>query len=221
MAIYEFPNIHEARKDGLLAIGGDLEISSLLLAYSQGIFPWPISSKYPLAWFCPDPRGILAFDQMHIPKSLKKILTRKNYTVTTNQRFEEVIHECANIKNRKHQKETWITPELIEGYLGLYQQKYAYSLEINIDKKLVAGVYGVNIGGFYSGESMFTKVDNHSKIALIELINILKNIGVEWLDTQMTTSVVHQLGGAEISREDFLAKLKVSLAQSSMFPTIS
>jgi leucyl/phenylalanyl-tRNA--protein transferase len=221
MAIFEFPDISLAREDGLLAVGGDLEISSLLLAYSQGIFPWPISPRYPLAWFSPNPRGIIDFNQMHIPKSLKKFLLRKDYRVTTNQKFKEVIIECANLNNRKNQKETWITSDLIEGYIRLQQQKYAYSLEINKGNELVAGIYGVNIGGFYSAESMFTKLNNHSKIALIELITLLKSIGVTWLDTQMTTPVVHQLGGREIPRNYFISLLKLSLNQASLFPTIT
>lgn len=210
MAIVEFPPIESADEHGLLAIGGDLEIDSLLLAYSQGIFPWPISEEYPLAWFSPDPRGILAFDKLHLSKSLRKFLKKNPYEVRFNTNFEAVIMNCARVK-RNDQSSTWITQEIINSYIELHRQGYAYSIETYRDDILVGGVYGVCINRFYSGESMFHTEDNASKVALVSLLYLLKQRDISWIDTQMVTPVVETLGGLEIPRETFLQMLNVSL----------
>lgn len=210
MAIVEFPPIESADEHGLLAIGGDLEIDSLLLAYSQGIFPWPISEEYPLAWFSPDPRGILAFDKLHLSKSLRKFLKKNPYEVRFNTNFEAVIMNCARVK-RNDQSSTWITQEIINSYIELHRQGYAYSIETYRDDILVGGVYGVCINRFYSGESMFHTEDNASKVALVSLLYLLKQRDIGWIDTQMVTPVVETLGGLEIPRETFLQMLNVSL----------
>lgn len=210
MAIVEFPPIESADEHGLVAIGGDLEIDSLLLAYSQGIFPWPISEEYPLAWFSPDPRGILAFDRLHLSKSFRKFLKKNPYDVRFNTNFEAVIMNCARVL-RADQSSTWITQEIINAYIELHKQGYAYSIETYLDDRLVGGVYGVCINRFYSGESMFHLEDNASKVALVSLLYLLKQRDIGWLDTQMVTPVVESLGGVEIPRETFLAMLQVSL----------
>ena len=210
MAIVEFPPVESADEHGLVAIGGDLEIDSLLLAYSQGIFPWPISEEYPLAWFSPDPRGILAFDKLHLSKSLRKFLKKNPYEVRFNTNFEAVIMNCARVK-RNDQSSTWITQEIINSYIELHRQGYAYSIETYRDDILVGGVYGVCINRFYSGESMFHTEDNASKVALVSLLYLLKQRDNGWIDTQMVTPVVETLGGLEIPRETFLQMLNVSL----------
>lgn len=210
MAIVEFPPIESADEHGLVAIGGDLEIDSLLLAYSQGIFPWPISEEYPLAWFSPDPRGILAFDKLHLSKSLRKFLKKNPYEVRFNTNFEAVIMNCARVK-RNDQSSTWITQEIINSYIELHRQGYAYSIETYRDDILVGGVYGVCINRFYSGESMFHTEDNASKVALVSLLYLLKQRDIGWIDTQMVTPVVETLGGLEIPRETFIKMLNVSL----------
>lgn len=210
MAIVEFPPVESADEHGLIAVGGDLEIDSLLLAYSQGIFPWPISEEYPLAWFSPDPRGILAFDHLHLSKSFRKFLKKNPYEVKFNTNFEAVIMNCARIK-RNDQSTTWITPKIINSYIELHKQGYAYSIETYRDNLLVGGVYGVCINRFYSGESMFHLEDNASKVALVSLMYMLKQREIGWLDTQMVTSVVESLGGQEIPRSTFLKMLDVSL----------
>lgn len=210
MAIVEFPPIESADEHGLVAIGGDLEIDSLLLAYSQGIFPWPISEEYPLAWFSPDPRGILAFDKLHLSKSLRKFLKKNPYEVRFNTNFEAVIMNCARVK-RNDQSSTWITQEIINSYIELHRQGYAYSIETYREDILVGGVYGVCINRFYSGESMFHTEDNASKVALVSLLYLLKQRDIGWIDTQMVTPVVETLGGLEIPRETFLQMLNVSL----------
>ncbi len=210
MAIAGFPPVDTADEHGLLALGGDLEVESLLLAYSQGIFPWPISKEYPLAWFSPDPRGILAFDKLHLSKSLRKFLKNNPYEIRFNTNFEAVIMNCALIKRSDNQG-TWITDEIINSYIELYKKGFAYSVETYENDQLVGGVYGVCINRFYSGESMFHKADNASKVALIALLYQLNQKGIGWLDTQMVTPVVESLGGVEIPRDTYLKMLKIAL----------
>lgn len=210
MAILNFPPVDTSDEHGLLALGGDLEIESLLLAYSQGIFPWPISQEYPLAWFSPDPRGILAFDKMHLSKSLKKFLKKNPYEVRFNTNFEAVIMNCAEVKRSDNQG-TWITQDIVNAYIELHKEGYAYSVETYLENELVGGVYGVCINRFYSGESMFHTKDNASKVALIALLYKLKQQDIGWLDTQMVTPVVESLGGVEIPRETYIKMLNISL----------
>jgi leucyl/phenylalanyl-tRNA--protein transferase len=210
MAILEFPPIDSADEHGLLALGGDLETDSLLLAYSQGIFPWPISDEYPLAWFSPDPRGILFFDKLHLSKSFRKFLKKNPYDVRFNTNFAAVIKLCAEVK-RQDQPSTWITQEIIDAYIKLNELGFAYSIETYLDDRLVGGVYGVCINRFYSGESMFHLEDNASKVALVSLMYLLKQRDIGWIDTQMVTPVVQSLGGVDIPRETYLKILQVSL----------
>lgn len=210
MAIADFPPVETADEHGLLALGGDLEIESLLLAYSRGIFPWPISNEYPLAWFSPNPRGILAFDKLHISKSLRKFLKNNPYEIRFNTNFESVIMNCAMVARADNQG-TWITQDIINSYIRLHKEGYAYSVETYLDGNLVGGVYGVCINRFYSGESMFHKADNASKVALIALLYSLNQQNIGWLDTQMVTPVVEGLGGVEIPRETYLKMLEVAI----------
>lgn len=210
MAIADFPPVEHADEHGLLALGGDLELESLLLAYTRGIFPWPISEEYPLAWFSPDPRGILAFDKLHLSKSLRKFLKKNPYEIRFNTNFEGVITNCAKVPRAENQG-TWITEDIINSYINLHKNGFAYSVETYLDNELVGGVYGVCINRFYSGESMFHKADNASKVALIALLYQLKQKDIGWLDTQMVTPVVESLGGVEIPRETYLKMLAISI----------
>jgi len=198
-----FPPVENATEDGLVAIGGDLEVDTLVSAYHQGIFPWPVSIDHPLAWFSPDPRGILEIKELHLSKSFSKFLKKNTYQVTFNQAFDEVINQCARTA-RKDQPSTWITQDIIHGYEKLFKQELAYSVEAWNGKELIAGVYGVCMGDFISGESMFMKEDNASKFALYSLILKLQDSGISWMDTQMVTPVVEVFGGKYISRLDFL-----------------
>lgn len=211
MAIADFPPVSKADEHGLLALGGDLEIESLLLAYTLGIFPWPISEEYPLAWFSPNPRGVLFFDKLHLSKSFRKFLRHNPYEVKFNTNFESVILNCARVK-RLNQESTWITDEIVNAYIDLFKAGYAYSVETYHKDQLVGGLYGVCINKFYSGESMFHIEDNASKVALVSLMYTLNQRGVHWLDTQMVTPVVHSLGGVEIPRESFIKLLNKSLS---------
>jgi leucyl/phenylalanyl-tRNA--protein transferase len=223
VSILEFPPVENADENGLVAIGGDLEIDSILLAYESGIFPWPISEDYPLAWFSPNPRGILKYDDFHLSKSFKKFLKKTDLFVEFNQNFETVIMNCA-IAKRKDQDETWITDQLIADYINLHRAGFAYSAETykieNGNKYLVGGVYGVCISNFFSGESMYYSENNASKLALYELMNKLNQNGISWIDTQMVTPVISHLGGSEISREKFLELISIADINKRIIPKI-
>ncbi len=216
MAVEKFPPVNMADEDGLLAFGGDLEIPSLLMAYRSGIFPWPISPRHPLAWFSPDPRGVLFYEDLHVGTSLKKVVKRGEFQISFNQAFHEVIFACALAKNRRgpggeQSAVTWITEAMVEAYIDLHYAGHAYSVEAWKDGELAGGLYGVMVGNYACGESMFYKVDNASKVALLALMQKLKSKGIDWLDTQMVTPVVRQLGGKEIPRVDFIKRLEASL----------
>lgn len=207
-----FPPVERASEDGLVAVGGDLELDTLLEAYQKGIFPWPLST-YPLnvdlpnTWFSPDPRGMLEFKRLHVPRSFIKFLKKSPFHVTFNKAFSDVIENCAKTP-RKDQPGTWITPEIINAYTNMFETGYAYSVEVWNEKKLVGGMYGVIIGDFISGESMFTLEDNAGKEALYTLVHHLQEKGITWLDTQMVTEVVKQFGGKYVPRPVFLKKLQ-------------
>lgn len=222
MPIASFPPLHHADEQGLLALGGDLHPDSLLLAYRQGIFPWPISEDYPLAWFSPDPRGILESKDLKVSKRLERYFKKLDLTITYNKAFEQVMRACAS-EPRKGQESTWISEDIIEGYEKLFQLGYAYSIEAWQNDELVAGVYGTCIDGLVSGESMFTRVDHASKYCLVVLMNQLSLSGITWLDTQMVSPVVKIMGGKEIPRDDFLAKIlqdrHLQLAVGDIFPS--
>ena len=202
-----FPHPNEATPEGLVAVGGNLEATTLIEAYSQGIFPWPIGENYPLTWFSPDPRGILFLEKLHLPHSLDKFMKKTNYKVFFNRDFESVIHQCSISPHRKDGQKTWILPELQTAYTDLFKQGHAFCVEVEYDGELAGGLYGVNLGWSIAGESMFYLKDNASKIALYELGLKLKEKGIIWLDTQMVTEVTELLGAHNISRNDFLALL--------------
>jgi leucyl/phenylalanyl-tRNA---protein transferase len=210
MAIISFPPVDKATEDGLLAFGGDLEVSSLLMAYKQGIFPWPISPEYPLAWFSPNPRGILRYEDLKISTSLKKILRQKRFEIKFNHDFPSVILGC----KEAHQKDnysTWITEEIILAYINLFFSGHAYSIGTYIGEKLVGGIYGVKIGCLITGESMFHLESNASKVALVHLMEHLHKFKIDWIDTQTVTPFIKTMGGITIPREEYLKMLKLSL----------
>ena len=210
MTVIDFPPVETSDESGLVAVGGDLEIPSLALAYRRGIFPWPISKEYPLAWFSPDPRGVLDYDDHNVSSSLKKVLKRGQFEVKFNTRFIEVVEACASLENRKDENDTWITPNIIQAYINFHNAGHAYSVETYNKEsgELVGGLYGVFVGGHVSGESMFYRESNASKVALVTLMELLHESGIEFLDTQMVTPVVENLGGKEISRADFLKRIE-------------
>lgn len=198
----QFPNAQLANADGLVAIGGDLSVERLLLAYRSGIFPWTIA---PISWWSPDPRAILEQDQLHIPDSLKKILRKKTFEVTIDRAFGQVIKNCAG--RAPGRADTWITPEFIEAYTQLHEQGHAHSLECWQNGELAGGIYGVAMGGFFAGESMFHRASNASKVALYHLVEHLRKRKFALLDIQMLTPVTRQMGGTTIPRSEYLKRL--------------
>ena len=210
MVIKRFPPIEIADSSGLLAIGGDLELESLLLAYSSGIFVWPPEPEV-LAWFSPNPRAILFLDDFKIPKSLKKFLKTANFTFAINQNFERVIRSCSEITNRGDQHGTWITESVISAYIELHKARHCHSFETYLDGELVGGLYGVSINGMFAGESMFYRVENASKAAFCFLVENLKAQNCAWIDCQVLTPLLESFGTSEVERDSFLKLLEQSL----------
>ncbi|EQC51278.1 leucyl/phenylalanyl-tRNA--protein transferase [Bacteriovorax sp. DB6_IX] len=215
MPIIDFPSVEDADENGLVAIGGDLHPQSLMLAYSRGIFPWPVGPEYPLAWFSPDPRGVIYSSELHLPKKLKKELRKSDFRVSFNQKFEEVINICANV-HANSATGTWITQEILEGYIEFHRQGHAYSVEVMRGELLVGGLYGVCLGKYISGESMFHLESNASKVALITLMHNLKQNDVVFLDTQMVTGITSSLGAREIERKNFIQTIQNEIKRSSL-----
>jgi leucyl/phenylalanyl-tRNA--protein transferase len=204
----DFPEIENANEDGVLALGGDLSAERLIHAYRSGIFPW-FSEGEPIVWYCPNPRMVLFFEKLKISKSLRKIIRDQEFTITFNQNFEEVIFNCKSIQ-RGDNLGTWITKEMEEAYLKLYKKGMAKSVEVWQSGQLVGGLYGVDLGSIFCGESMFSKVSNASKVAFVYLVNKLKSEEYKLLDCLVYNNHLASLGAEEISREDFLELLKLS-----------
>lgn len=197
-----FPPLKNALKEpnGLLAAGGDLSPQRLLEAYSKGIFPW-FNEGDPILWWSPDPRMVLFPDELKISRSLHKALQKKHYQIRADYNFVQVMHACA--LPRKGQAGTWIHPEMIAAYSALYERGLAHSVETWIDGKLAGGLYGVSLGKIFFGESMFSRVPDASKIALVFLVKYLQRQGFGLIDCQVKTSHLASLGAREISREKF------------------
>lgn len=196
----------------IIHFGGEMTIENLMNAYRSGIFPWTIDGL-PLPWFCPERRAILEFDKMHLPKSLQKEQRKQLFTFTIDRAFVDVINICAEIK-RGDEAGTWITADFIESYIRLHEAGAAHSVEAwDARGELVGGLYGVDAGGAFGGESMFHFAPNASKLALLFLVKHLKSRGAAWLDIQTLTPHLAALGATEISRADFLDKLAETLAQ--------
>lgn len=210
MTILAFPPTCQANPDGLLAVGGDVEVESLLLAYSSGIFPWPFDEKT-LAWYAPPRRAVLFLDEVHISKSTRKLIKNSGLEVKRNSDFASVITECAKLENRVNQSGTWITKRLIKGYSDLHRAGFCHSYESYREGKLVGGLYGVQIKKMFAGESMFYRENGASKVALLHLIDDLKKQGVKWLDCQVITPLFKSFGAKEVSRADFEVLLHEAL----------
>ncbi|OXB24567.1 leucyl/phenylalanyl-tRNA--protein transferase [Flavobacterium tructae] len=201
-----FPPVSEADEEGILAIGGDLDPERLKLAYQSGIFPW-FNEGEPILWWSPDPRMVLFLEELIVSKSMRNVLNRKQFTVTFNKNFREVISNCQKIK-REGQEGTWISNEMIDAYCKLNEQGIAKSVEVWQDENLVGGLYGIDLGHVFCGESMFSKVTNASKVAFIALVNYLKEGNYQLLDCQVYNSHLESLGCREIDREAFISILK-------------
>lgn len=203
--LYEiFANPYHPTLDGVIAVGGRLQVDILQYAYAHGVFPWP-HEGYPLLWFAPDERGVLFFDELHLPRSFKKWLKKNKaaYQIKMNHQFSEVIRQC-RVQKRQGQKGSWITPQIEKAYTALHEAGGAMSLEIYENEVLVGGIYGVLSPRYFSCESMFHLRDNVSKLALYEMILFLQQKGFTWMDIQMVTEVSGQFGGKLISKKKFL-----------------
>lgn len=201
-----FPPVSKAYPDGILAIGGDLSPERLQLAYKSGIFPW-FEEGEPIYWWSPNPRMVLFLDELVVSKSMRNILNRNIFKVTFNQNFREVISNCQKIK-REGQNGTWITNDMIGAYCKLNEMGIAKSVEVWQNEELVGGLYGIDLGHIFCGESMFSKVSNASKVAFIALANQLKKDNYKVLDCQVYNEHLESLGCREIPREDFIELLK-------------
>jgi len=206
-----FPNPELANNEGILAIGGDLSVERLLLAYYNGIFPW-FSEGEPIIWWSPDPRFVLFPQEISISKSMKKVLRNKQYRITFDTCFEEVIHYCAAL--RRH--ETWITSDMIEAYCKLHEAGYAHSVEAWFQEKLVGGLYGVSLGRCFFGESMFSIMDNASKAALIVLSSKLQEKEFIMIDCQVYSKHLESMGAVRIPRNVFLEHLSKGISYKTL-----
>ena len=201
-----FPPVTQATPDGLLAVGGDLSTERLMLAYRSGIFPW-FSDDSLLLWWSPDPRAVLFPDKLKVSRSMRLLMQKDRFTVTRNRSFTEVINHCSQVE-RKDQEGTWITERMLQAYEALHNLGHAISYEVWEDHKLVGGLYGVDLGHVFCGESMFSLVSNASKIAFIQLVQDLKDKDYACVDCQVYSEHLGTLGAEEISRQDFLEILK-------------
>lgn len=208
-----FPDPASAPGGEPVAIGGELSVSRLLTAYRIGIFPW---TSRPVTWWSPDPRGILELDGFHVARSLERVLRQAPFEVTFNRAFASVIAACA--ERRANRPTTWISSEFIRGYTQLHEAGHAHSVECWQGGKLVGGVYGVQVGGLFAGESMFHRVSNASKVALYHLVQRLRERGFVLFDLQQVNTTTVALGASEIPRRQYLRRLRAAVELHCRFP---
>jgi leucyl/phenylalanyl-tRNA--protein transferase len=211
MALVSFPDPRDATPEGVVAVGGRPDPVFLLEAYRRGIFPWPVEG-YPLLWFSPPERALLIFDELHVARSLARERRRTSLRFTIDAAFGRVIRACASIE-RAHEDGTWITPGMVRGYTEFHRLGHAHSVEAWEGDELVGGLYGVDPGGAFAGESMFRLRPNASKLALLFLIDHLRARGLGWLDAQVMTPHIEALGARLVPREEFLDRLARALGR--------
>lgn len=200
-----FPNPEFAEEDGLLAVGGDLRWERLLLAYCNGIFPW-YNDEDPILWWCPKPRFIIKPNEVKISKSMKRVFNKGEFKITFDNDFQGVISKCKELRENK--EGTWITDDMKEAYINLFNKGFASSVEVYKNEKLVGGLYGVKIGRCFFGESMFSTETNASKLGLISMCKKLEREGYLFLDCQMHTNHLESMGGKFVSWEEFKEMLQ-------------
>ncbi|MDX2110035.1 MAG: leucyl/phenylalanyl-tRNA--protein transferase [Verrucomicrobiota bacterium] len=203
-----FPPAGQADAHGIVCwtMASAIRADNLLNAYRSGIFPWPMREDAPVPWTSPNPRAVLFFDEMHIPRTLRQAWKLTSWTFTVDRAFPVVMQACAGVP-RPGQAGTWIITNMHEGYGELHRQGHAHSVEVWNGNELVGGLYGVDPGGLFVGESMFHLASNASKLALLYLINHLKTRGATWIDVQQLTPLMRQLGAREIPRTEYLRML--------------
>jgi leucyl/phenylalanyl-tRNA--protein transferase len=199
-----FPPVDLAGPDGLLAMGGDLSPERLLLAYRSGIFPW--YEGEPILWWCPDPRFILFPDELKVSKNMKPLLKKNEFEFSINKAFPEVIHHCKKIV-RPGQEGTWITDEVENAFIKMFELGYAHSAEVWKDGELAGGLYGIKLGKVFFGESMFSRQSNASRFAFIRYVQHLQQEGIQLIDCQIYTEYLESLGATMILRKDFIKVL--------------
>jgi leucyl/phenylalanyl-tRNA--protein transferase len=205
-----FPPVHLA-EDGLLALGGDLRPERLLLAYSQGIFPW-YAENLPILWHSPDPRMVMTTRDLVIQRSLKKQIKRGGYELKMDTAFAQVLEGCASVP-RPGQTGTWLIPEMVDAYNRLHDLGFAHSIEAWQDGKLVGGLYGVSLGAAFFGESMFARAPDASKVAFVACVRQLDHWGIGLIDCQVHTEHLERFGAYEVPRLRYLEMLHVALDQ--------
>jgi leucyl/phenylalanyl-tRNA--protein transferase len=206
------PDPEQADENGLVAVGGDLSVERLLIAYRHGLFPWTAN---PVTWWSPHPRGIIELEAFHVSQSLARVIRRGIFKITFDTAFSEVMQACA-VPGPKR-KGVWITREFIEAYLRLHRAGRAHSIECWQAGRLVGGVYGVTVGGLFAGESMFHHADNASKVALFHLVEHLRARHFTLFDIQMVTEATLPLGAKKIPRQHYLQRLAAAITQPCMF----
>ena len=206
-----FPPIKNAliEPNGLLAVGGNLNVNTLIKAYKQGIFPW-FNINEPILWWSPNPRLVLYPEQLHISRSLKRLAKKNSYQITVDTQFNNVITKCAAVRGKIG---TWINPQMIQAYNRLHENGYAHSIEVWASNKLVGGLYGVACGQVFFGESMFSIESNTSKLALIKLVEVLQKKNFKLIDCQQQTSHLESMGATLIDRQHF-SKLLITYCNS-------
>lgn len=205
-----FPDVSNSNEDGLLAMGGDLNINTLVSAYSQGIFPW-FNDDQPILWWSPDPRMVLYPSDVKISRSLRKTINKNTFHVSCNQAFDDVIDACALRGERDpalQNEDTWITSDMQSAYRQLHEFGYAHSIEVWLNDDLVGGLYGVSLGKVFFGESMFRRVNDASKIAFVALAQSLEELDFNVIDCQVSSDHLLSLGAKEIPRSKFLQYLQ-------------
>ncbi|MBN1184656.1 MAG: leucyl/phenylalanyl-tRNA--protein transferase [Bacteroidales bacterium] len=202
-----------ADEEGLLAAGADLSVQTLLLAYSNGIFPW-YSDGSPILWWSPDPRMVLFPDEFKVSKSLLQTIRNKGMEVRFDTDFQSVIEHCSRVK-RKAQRGTWITKEMKQAYIALHNEGYAHSVETYKNNLLVGGLYGVSLGGAFFGESMFHLITDASKVALYHLAEKARQFQFDFIDVQQSTAHLKSLGARDLPRKEFIERLKNALKKET------
>ncbi len=210
MAVYQldediwFPDPHLGEEDGFIAVGGDLSVDRLIFAYSNGFFPWyPFRSEEPM-WFCPLQRFVIFPREIHVSHSMRQLIKQNSYRLSFNEDFAGVIKGCATARNRNEEEGAWLGPDIIEAYTELHRQSFASSVEVWDGERLVGGLYGVNLGTSFFGESMFSLVPNASKLALIYLARTFERLGGRLIDCQFETPHLRSMGGRFIPYEEYI-----------------
>ncbi|HBE93747.1 MAG TPA: leucyl/phenylalanyl-tRNA--protein transferase [Gammaproteobacteria bacterium] len=206
----EFPSPDAATDEGLIAVGGELTTGRILSAYRNGIFPW-FSDDQPVLWWSPEPRAVLFPDNIRISRSLRKTLKYKEFRVTADQEFEAVINACAEPRGQPPYGGTWITEDMKQAYIELHRLGYAHSIEVWRADKLVGGVYGISLGRAFFGESMFSRVSDASKVAMVRLAEFARLHYIDFIDCQLPTDHLTRMGAVDMTRAAYLELLKQSL----------